>query len=75
MRHSHDEGEGEGKPCPRTFAVHQPGIPQPGVVHNFRWTGSVPLTGRLRCTLCGLDATPSTITQDHNADALLNPRS
>ena len=40
--------------CPRTFAVNQPGVPRQGVDHHFAYTGRVPNTGQLRCTLCGV---------------------
>lgn len=39
--------------CPRTVALYKPGHHMPGVNHSFSWTGAVPLTGELRCTLCG----------------------
>lgn len=41
-------------PCPRTFAIYRPGVPLPGVAHHFAWSGSMPCTGTLRCTLCGM---------------------
>jgi len=44
--------------CPRTFALYLPGQRIPGVGHRPRWTGAVPLTGVLRCTLCGKDIIP-----------------
>jgi hypothetical protein len=40
--------------CPRTLALYKPGQPMPGVPHHFAYTGSVPCTGSLRCTLCGV---------------------
>ena len=39
--------------CPRHLALWKPGEPQPGVGHRWSWSGSTPLTGVLRCTLCG----------------------
>ena len=39
--------------CPRTLAIYKPGVPMTGVNHHFAWSGSVPMTGTLRCTLCG----------------------
>jgi hypothetical protein len=39
--------------CGRDLALWQPGQVQPGVTHRFAWTGEVPCTGQLRCTLCG----------------------
>lgn len=39
--------------CPRTFAIYRPGEPMEGVSHSFSWTGSIPMTGSLRCMLCG----------------------
>jgi hypothetical protein len=44
-----------GEACQRTFALYRPGVPLPGVSHRFAWSGSVPCTGRLRCTLCGAE--------------------
>jgi len=42
--------------CPRTLALWKRGERQPSANHTFAWSGSVPCTGRLRCTLCGQDA-------------------
>jgi len=42
--------------CPRTLALWKPGVPQPNVNHAFAWSGRMPCTGRLRCTLCGEDS-------------------
>lgn len=41
--------------CYRTLALWRPGEPISGVPHHYAWSGSVPCTGRLRCTLCGAD--------------------
>jgi hypothetical protein len=40
-------------PCMRTLAIFKPGVPLPGVRHSYAWSGKVPCTGSLRCTLCG----------------------
>ena len=45
--------ESTDKPCPRTLALYKPGVPMPGVSHHYAWTGRIPCTGVLRCTLCG----------------------
>jgi hypothetical protein len=29
------------------------GVPMPDVPHHFAYTGDIPNTGTLRCTLCG----------------------
>ena len=50
----HDAVNATGVECPRTLALYKPGQPMPGVVHHFAYTGSVPCTGQLRCTLCGV---------------------
>lgn len=42
--------------CKRTVALWKPGEPQAGVYCRLSWSGRMPLTGRLRCTLCGEDA-------------------
>lgn len=42
--------------CPRTLALWKPGEPQPDVGHAWSWSGSVPCTGDMRCTLCGAPA-------------------
>lgn len=41
------------KTCTRRFAIYKPGTPIPGVLHHFAWSGRIPCTGELRCTLCG----------------------
>jgi len=46
--------------CPRTLALWKRGERQPGVNHAFAWSGSVPCTGTLRCTLCGEDSSELT---------------
>lgn len=40
-------------PCPRTLAIYMRGVPMPDVPHHFAYTGDIPNTGTLRCTLCG----------------------
>lgn len=45
----------EDKPkdeCPRTLALYKPGVPMGGD-HSYSWSGSMPCTGVLRCTMCG----------------------
>jgi len=39
--------------CYRALCLHNPGQAIPGVPHQFRYTGRVPMTGVLRCYLCG----------------------
>lgn len=39
--------------CPRTLALWRPGVPIDGVGHSYSWSGKIPCTGVLRCTLCG----------------------
>jgi hypothetical protein len=39
--------------CPRTVAIYRPGEALPGVSHHYAYSGRVPCTGVLRCTLCG----------------------
>lgn len=41
--------------CPRTLALYKPGVRIEGVRCSYSYAGSVPLTGRQRCHLCGLD--------------------
>lgn len=38
--------------CPRTLALYKPGVPM-GTDHHYSWSGSMPCTGVLRCTMCG----------------------
>jgi len=39
--------------CARTLALFRPGIPIPGTVCYYTYTGRMPCTGSLRCFLCG----------------------
>lgn len=41
--------------CPRTLALYRPGVPM-GIGHHYAYSGEIPCTGRLCCTLCGADA-------------------
>lgn len=40
-------------PCPRTLCLYKPGVPIPGVVCTYAYTGSIPCTGQQRCMTCG----------------------
>lgn len=42
----------QGK-CHRYNALYRPGEALPGVAHHFVYSGSMPMTGRRYCTLCG----------------------
>ena len=41
--------------CARTLALCDPGVPVEGLKCHYAWTGAIPCTGRLACTLCGKD--------------------
>lgn len=43
--------------CPRTLAIYRPGVPM-GFGHHFAYSGRVPCTGSLVCTMCGLRKDP-----------------
>jgi hypothetical protein len=43
----------QSEDCPRTLAIYRPGIRIHGVTHHFSWSGNMPMTGTLRCYLCG----------------------
>jgi hypothetical protein len=38
--------------CKRTFCIFRPGIPQPGMMCHYSYTGSIPCTGPMRCIYC-----------------------
>lgn len=37
----------------RTCALYRPGEPIEGVDHHWAYSGQMPLTGSVKCTLCG----------------------
>lgn len=44
--------------CTRDLALFKRGQPLSGVTCWYSWSGSVPMSGRLRCPLCGRDKDP-----------------
>lgn len=44
--------------CPRTLALWRPGVPQAGTYCRPAYSGSIPCTGPVRCTLCGQEVKP-----------------
>ena len=48
---------GAKRACPRTLALVNPGVSM-GDPCSFAWTGRIPLTGQLRCGLCGSTDVP-----------------
>lgn len=39
--------------CPRTFALWKPGMQIEGVKHHYAYSGKMPCTGLIKCTMCG----------------------
>lgn len=39
--------------CKRTAAIYKPGVPMSGMKCWYSWSGKMPLTGVLRCPMCG----------------------
>jgi len=62
---AHLRSEIEEDDCPRTLAFYKPGKPFPGLKCEYKWAGSSPCTGVLRCFRCDRErpATASEIAE------------